>query len=283
MTLTVSVTDERGQFVDGLPRNAFTVTENKKPLEIVSFNNDDVPISIGVLFDASGSIRELGKERIAAVKEALATFARESHPANEYFLMSFNNSAQLLMDWTTGERGFTEALAKLPSTDKDFKDSTAFNDACLLALEKLASHPAQKRVLLVISDGLDNSSRHSFKELRETLKHSDVNLYAIAFAVDNLNSVNVSLSLYESQAILEELTWRTGGMPFFPPKIVAMNSAFETIERELRHQYSVGIQPAALPDKAGKWHTLKVTVAPLRVNDRDVKLRARAREGYYAP
>lgn len=280
MMLTVTVKDERGLYVDGLPRSALTITENRNPLEIISFSADDLPMSIGVLFDTSASMSGLRKEGIAVVKEALANFAAQGHPSNEYLLLSFNNETQLLMDWTTGAKGFTEALSKLPTRDKAIKGTTAFNDACLLALEKLAPRTTQKHVLLVISDGQDNNSKHSFKELRETLSRSDALFYAVSFPV--WNSEFGALS-WDGQEVLSNLASRTGGRAIIPARVEDMPSGFEEIGVELRHQYSVGIKPSALPDKAGKWHPLKVKAAPLRVKEKDVKLHARTREGYYAP
>jgi VWFA-related protein len=280
MTLIIAVTDDKGRYVGGLPRSAFTITEDRNQLEITSFRSDDGALSIAVLFDTSASMGGLRKEGMAVVKNALADMASQSHPANEYLLMSFSKETQVLMDWTTGAKGFTDALSKLPVSGKASKGTTAFNDACLLALEKLAPRSTQRHVLLVISDGLDTDSRHSFKELRETLKRAETLFYAVAFP--SMSSETGALRL-EGQAVLNDLASRTGGKAIFPVDMADMYIGFEQVGLELRHQYSVGIKPGIAPGEAGKWHALKVKVAPLRVNGKDVKLFARTREGYYAP
>jgi Ca-activated chloride channel homolog len=276
--LTVTVTDGKGQYFDGLSRNAFSIMADRLPQEIKFFSNDDMPSSIGVLFDDSGSMDRLGKERLAAIKDSLTTFFQQGHNANQYFMMSFSNSPQLLTDWTSDAKALNSGVAKLPPSGKMLTGKTVFYDASLVGLEKLAGGAHNKHALIVISDGLDTNSKHSFKELREQLKRSNMLLYTVTIT----NRNNGSDPLPESHEILNELTEVTGGMALYPWTVAEIRIAFEIIALELRHQYSVGFKPTA-PDAADKWHSVKVKVAPFNAGKKEVKLSARSRDGYYAP
>ncbi len=267
ITFTVTVTDTYGRYVSGLNKSAFTVLDEKKPQEITFFSDDDAPVSVGVLFDVSGS---MGGDKVKRARDALSKFIQTSHNSDEYFLIAFNSRAQLLLDKT---RDGNAVLDKL--TFVQTRNNTALYDACYLGVEKVqrGSHP--KRALLLISDGQDNNSRYTFNELRRLLKESDVVLYGIGI----LSGGDAGSSLgMEGQGVLDELASVSGGKAFFPRSSAEMDDIFEQIALELRHQYSIGYKPTDFTND-GRWHRIKVKVTPPRGLPH---LFVRSKEGYYA-
>jgi Ca-activated chloride channel family protein len=267
ITLTVTVTDTYGRYVSGLSKGAFSVLDNKEPVEITYFSDDDSPVSVGVIFDVSGS---MSGDKVKRARDALSKFIQTSHDSDEYFLIAFNSRAQLLLDKT---RDGTSVLNKL--TFVETKSQTALYDACYLGVEKVQRGAHNKRALLLISDGQDNNSRYTFKELQKLLKESDVTLYAIGILSGN--DAGSSLGM-EGQGILDELAGVSGGKAFFPRSAAEMDDIFEQIALELRHQYSIGYKPDTFVND-GKWHRVKVKVTPPRGLPR---LFVRSKEGYYA-
>jgi Ca-activated chloride channel family protein len=267
ITFTVTVTDTYGRYVSGLGKSAFTVLDEKKPQEITFFSDDDAPVSVGVLFDVSGS---MSGDKIKRSRDALSKFIQTSHNSDEYFLIAFNSRAQLLLDKT---RDGNAVLDKL--TFVQTRNNTALYDACYLGVEKVQRGTHPKRALLLISDGQDNNSRYTFNELRRLLKESDVTLYGIGI----LSGSDAGSSMgMEGQGILDELASVSGGKAFFPRSNAEMDDIFEQIALELRHQYSIGYKPANFAND-GRWHKIKVRVNPPRGLPR---LFVRSKEGYYA-
>jgi Ca-activated chloride channel homolog len=267
ITLTVTVTDTYGRYVSGLSKSAFTIFDNKEQQEISHFSDDDSPVSVGVIFDVSGS---MSGDKVKRARDALSKFIQTSHDSDEYFLIAFNSRAQLLLDKT---RDGNSVLNKL--TFVETKSQTALYDACYLGIEKVQRGAHTKRALLLISDGQDNDSRYTFNELRKLLKESDVTLYAVGI----LSGSDAGSSLgMEGQGILDELAGVSGGKAFFPRSSAEMDDIFEQIALELRHQYSIGYKPETFIND-GKWHRVKVKVTPPRGLPR---LFVRAKEGYYA-
>jgi Ca-activated chloride channel family protein len=267
ITFTVTVTDTYGRYVSGLGKNAFTVLDEKKPQEITFFSDDDAPVSVGVIFDVSGS---MSGDKIKRARDALSKFIQTSHNSDEYFLIAFNSRAQLLLDRT---RDGNAVLDKL--TFVQTRNNTALYDACYLGVEKVQRGAHPKRALLLISDGQDNNSRYTFNELRRLLKESDVVLYGIGILSGNDAGSQMGM---EGQGILDELASVSGGKSFFPRSNAEMDDIFEQIALELRHQYSIGYKPANFTND-GRWHKIKVKVTPPRGLPR---LFVRSKEGYYA-
>ena len=267
ITLTVTVTDTYGRYVSGLSKNAFAVFDNKQQQEITHFSDDDSPVSVGVIFDVSGS---MSGDKVRRARDALSKFIQTSHDSDEYFLIAFNTRAQLLLDRT---RDGDAILNKL--TFVETKSQTALYDACYLGVEKVQRGQHPKRALLLISDGQDNNSRYTFNELRKLLKESDVTLYGVGI----LSGSDAGSSLgMEGQGILDELAGVSGGKAFFPRSAAEMDDIFEQIALELRHQYSIGYKPESFVND-GKWHRVKVKVTPPRGLPR---LFTRYKEGYFA-
>ena len=267
ITLTVTVTDTYGRYISGLDQKAFKIFEDKEEQEIEFFSDDDAPVSVGVIFDVSGS---MNGEKIRKAREALSRFIQTSHDSDEYFLIAFNSRAQLLLDKT---RDGDAVLNKL--TFVETRSNTALYDACYLGVEKVTRGTHPKRALLLISDGQDNNSRYTFSEVRRLLKESDVVLYSVGILGGNDPAASLGM---EGQAILDELSAVSGGKAFFPNTAAEMDELFERIALELRHQYAIGYRPKNFKND-GKWHKLKVKVTPPRGLPR---LFIRSREGYYA-
>jgi Ca-activated chloride channel family protein len=267
ITLTVTVTDTYGRYVSGLDKKAFKIFEDKEEQEIEYFSDDDAPVSVGVIFDVSGS---MSGDKIRKAREALSRFIQTSHDSDEYFLIAFNSRAQLLIDKT---RDGDAVLNKL--TFVETRSNTALYDACYLGVEKVTRGTHPKRALLLISDGQDNNSRYTFSEVRRLLKESDVVLYSIGILGGNDAGSTLGM---EGQSYLDELSSVSGGKAFFPNTAAEMDELFERIALELRHQYSIGYRPKNFKND-GKWHKLKVKVTPPRGLPR---LFVRSREGYYA-
>ena len=267
ITFTVTVTDTYGRFVSGLGKSAFTVLDEKKPQEITFFSDDDAPVSVGVIFDVSGS---MSGDKVNRAREALSKFIQTSHNMDEYFLIAFNSRAQLLLDKT---RDGNAVLDKL--TFVQTRSNTALYDACYLGVEKVQRGAHPKRALLLISDGQDNNSRYTYNELRRLLKESDVTLYGIGILGGNDAGSGLGM---QGQGILDELASVSGGKAFFPRSNAEMDDIFEQIALELRHQYSIGYKPQNFAND-GRWHKIKVKVTPPRGLPR---LFVRSKEGYYA-
>jgi Ca-activated chloride channel family protein len=267
VSLNVSVFDQYGRAVTGLTKNAFTVYDNDEKQVIASFSDTDAPVSVGVIFDVSGS---MSGDKIKRARDALKKFIETSHDDDEYFLIGFNSRAQLLLDKT---RDGDAVLNKLTFVQP--KSTTALYDACYLGVEKVTRGTHPKRALLLISDGQDNNSRYTFKELTRLLKESDVTIYAIGI----LGGGDYGSALgMQGQSFLDEMASITGGKTFFPNSGEEMDDAFYRIATELRYQYSIGFYPSNFTNN-GKYHKIKVKVTPPRGMPR---LNVRTKDGYYA-
>ncbi len=273
VVLNVIVLDKKGAHVDGLPKNYFSVLDGKTPQEITFFKGqEDAPASVGIILDASGSMQGSKGERIGA---AVGRFIRESHRENDYFLIGFNERPQLLADWT---RDSQEILSRITTVKP--QGGTAFYDACYLGVEKVMRGRHPRRVLLLISDGVDTFSDYSFKELTKLLQESDVTLYAVGLYV--VSDPGSSLGI-EGQSVLNEFAEITGGSAYFPYTFKEFDIHFGRLAYELRHQYQLGFRPAD-EGRDGKWHKIKVRVTlPPGAGPPGLKIAdVRTRAGYYA-
>ena len=266
VTVTVTVTDMYGRFVTGLGKNAFSVFEEKAAQDILFFSDEDAPVSLGVVFDVSGS---MSGDKIMKAREALSRFIDTSHKNDEYFLIGFNHRAQLLLNRTRDSDALLDKLTFVQT-----KGQTALYDATYLGVERVTRGSHKKRAILLISDGQDNSSRYTYTEVKRMLKESDVIIYAVGI-IGGGGSGELDMS---GRAILEELAGVSGGKAFFPSTSAEMNDTFERIALELRTQYSISYRPSNFTND-GKWRKIKVKVQPPRGFPR---LFVRGREGYFA-
>lgn len=265
VTLNVTVTDQYGRYVTGLSKQHFELYDDKVPQKIEFFSSDDAPVSMGIIFDVSGSM----KGRIDRSHAALKRFFDVGHDRDEYFLVSFNTGARLVQDFTGDPGKIANSLLVMEP-----KGQTALYDAAYIGVEKVRRGRHSRKAILLISDGQDNNSRYSFKELKQLVKESDVQIYAIG--ITNVFSGR-ELDI-DGQVILEEITRLTGGRAFFPNNDAELSEVISRIGLELRHQYSIGYEPTGVAAD-GKWHKLKVKLnAPKGMPS----LTVRTREGYYA-
>ena len=269
--LHVTVTDEKGNLVEGLKQEAFTVFDGDEELKIASFSAADVPASIGVVLDASGSMG-VG-DMPAKVRNALLHFFSKCHEADEFFMGAFNQGQQLLLDKSSDPSAILSALDRYGAAE--LKGQTAFYDALYLALNRAGGGKHQRRAVLVISDGQDNASNYTYLEVKRAVLESDVAVYAVGLGGDH-TELDIS-----GRAILEELTKLSGGLALYPHNEKGMNEAAVYLAAALRAQYAIGV---VAPPKAKKrgWHEIKVKVARgLDAQGKSVKLVARARKGFY--
>lgn len=264
VTLTVTVTDPSGRFVTGLEQDHFEIFDNKVLQKIEFFSDDDAPVSVGIIFDLSGSMRG----RIHRAQEALRKFLDACHEEDEFFLVGFNSVAKLLSDFTPDGEKLANML-----TLSETKGQTALYDACYIGVEKVREGRHNRRALIIISDGQDNNSRYSYREVRQLVKETDVQIYAIGIT----NVFYGSTIDMQGQVILEELARLTGGRAFFPNNDLEMQEVIARIGVELRHQYSIGYTPT-VTDAKDQWHKIKVKLNPPKGLP---SLNVRSKEGYF--
>ena len=274
-TLTVTVTDKKGGYVMGLGREAFTVLDGGRPSEIVSFESGDMPATVGVLLDASGSMTAGRESKLRRARNALLRFFRNCHAADEFFLIAFNQEPQLLLGMSNDPTAVLDALDRYGAARG--RGMTALFDALYLALDQAARGKHPKRAVVIVTDGHDNASRYTFKEVERMLKESDVIIYAIGIVGPDDDSALT----YSWRAMLEELTEPSGGRAFFPSTERELNSSMELLAQELRNQYVIGFVPAAAAAKKDGWHEVRVRLGEVRASGKKLKAVARARAGFY--
>jgi len=265
--VNVTVTDPYGRLVTGLEQSNFRVFEDGAEQEIVRFSSEDVPISIGVIFDMSGSMADkIEKSRLAAVQ-----FFRTANPQDEFLLINFNDRAQLMTSFT----GSIEDLqSRLMFTAA--RGQTALLDGIYLGLSEMKGAHNAKKALLIISDGGDNHSRYSESDIRKYAREADVQVYAIGiFDADGGKTSEEN----GGPALLGNLTEMTGGRTFAVSSMNDMPDIASKISMELRNQYVVGYRPS---DRAhdGRWRKIKIKLRPPKGLP---PLTVYARTGYYAP
>jgi Ca-activated chloride channel family protein len=275
VVLSITVINKTGNLVSALQRDNFRVFIDKQPAEIVEFREVNVPISIGIVFDASGSAGYSPSMGLVtqSSQKALSSFRESSNSANEYFLMAFNISPQLLLNWTSDTNAIINSLSSIEP-----KQNTAFYDACYVALDKVRHGRYSKRVLLLITDGQDNVSKYSLSQVRDELKASGVIVYSLNFS--NGDAAAGSALGQKGQQILTQFSSISGGRDFYKRygRLTTADaiSAFNIIAQELRQQYTIAVRHK-IPAGDNKWHKIKIKVE----DPREKHLSARTREGFY--
>jgi Ca-activated chloride channel family protein len=260
--VTATVTDREGRFVTGLEKENFKIAEDKVPQEILDFSSEDIPVSVGIVVDVSGRM----KDKLKTAVQAAITFLKGGSPDDEYFLVEFS-------DKPTGSE-FTNDIAKLQQRFmfSKAKGRTALYDAVYMGLSKLEDSNNAKRALLLITDGEDNRSRYTFSNVKQYIKEKDVQMYSIGISSGPGDS-----SAEQGKALLRDLSAISGGESFFPPSIYHLEDTTRSIAKELKYQYVLGYR-SSNTEKDGKYRKIKVS-AEYPNN----KLTVRAKQGYYAP
>ena len=283
LILNLTVTTKKGTITRGLTLENFSITVDKQPLKILSLSDHEAPASIGILIDTSGSQYTGGLGAAAEIKQqfkqGLERFFKLNNPGNEYFALTFHTKTELLHDWTSD---YQSILAKVDSLT--FGKQTSLYDALRFSIEKMETSRNSKHVLVLISDGADNQSKASFKEVRDMLKASDVILYCVGLVnVAAIDGVGISSAPYiEAEGIMSELTSLSGGRVLFMNNsqgAKAFNEVFELIALELRSQYQIAVAPE-VSSGSTKWRKLKVIASRATTGQKE-ELIARTRQGYY--
>ncbi|MBS1808628.1 MAG: VWA domain-containing protein [Acidobacteria bacterium] len=264
VNFTVSVTDQQQHAVPGLERTQFEVFEDKSRQQIAYFKVEDAPLSVGIIFDHSGSMKGKLKQSHAA----LQAFIDTCHKDDDFFLVGFNHQVDLLADFTDGDA----LVSRLGCAEA--RGNTALYDAVYLGIEKVKLGRHRKRVLLIISDGEDNKSHYAYGELRKLLKEAEVQVYCLGIGVAFSDGDFPAWS----RIILEEIARLTGGRAFFPNSAAELEEIAARISLELRQQYSLGYI-SSNEQRDGRWRRLRVRVTPPPGMS---KLTVRAKAGYYA-
>jgi Ca-activated chloride channel family protein len=262
----VTITDPMNRLVTGLEKENFILLDNGEKQAIEHFSSEDAPISLGVIFDMSGSMAN----KIAKAREAVVEFFKTSNPEDEYFLIGFNDKPTLICDFTNSVE---QAQAQLAYTIA--KGRTALLDAIYLGIAKMRLAKHQKKALLIISDGGDNRSRYTENEIRSMVKEADVQIYAIGLFDQNPRSDEERFG----PQLLAEVTDVTGGRTFTVDNPSQMTVVATKIGVELRNQYVLGYRPSK-PMHDGKWRKVKVKLA---IPKGLPQLSVYAKTGYYAP
>ena len=262
----VSVTDPAQRLATGLARENFQVFEGKKPQEIRYFSSDDTPVSVGIIVDTSGSM----SDKLNRVTEAVNQFCETENLQDEFFMITFSDEPHLAVDFTSAPEDLERELIFTQP-----KGRTALLDAIYMGLHKLKSAKYGKKALLIISDGGDNHSRYSEKEVKAAAKESDVMVYAVGTFDRYVRTQEEMLG----PELLSELAEPTGGRAFTLENAIELPAVARRIGAELRTQYVLGYRPQD-PPHDGKWHRIKVK---LRLPGKFSFLQARSRTGYYAP
>jgi Ca-activated chloride channel homolog len=257
-----AVSDPLGRYVTGLEKEHFKLFEDKVEQSIIYFGQQSAPISVGIIFDVSASMKD--NNNIRKAKSAITRFLQAENPDDECLLITFNHRAKLAQE-------FTERNATVLNTAAFQKPGgkTAIYDAVYMALDQIKRGKNEKKALILITDGEDNSSRYSPVEVREFAKESDVQVYGIG-ELGKLGYGNTEL---------QNIVNITGGRAFFPENFNDLDYFIDLIHAELRNQYLLGYSPSNQTHD-GKWR--KITVK-LEAPQGLPKLAIYAKEGYYAP
>jgi len=262
----VTITDPMNRLVTGLEKENFVLLDNGEKQAIQHFSSEDAPISLGVIFDMSGSM----SNKIEKARDAVVEFFKTANPEDEFFLVAFNDKPTLLCDFTTSVEQVQGQLVYAAP-----KGRTALLDAIYLGMAKMREGKHQKKALLIISDGGDNRSRYTENEIKSMVKEADVQIYAIGLFDSSPRSDEERFG----PQLLAEVTDVTGGRTFTVDNPNELADVATKIGVELRNQYILGYRPTRASHD-GKWRKLKVK---LNTPKGLPQLSVYAKTGYYAP
>ena len=264
--VSVTITDPLNRLVTGLDRENFNVFEGKDQQEIKTFSSEDAPVSIGVIFDMSGSMTS----KIDRAREAVVEFFKTANPQDEFFMITFADKPEEIADFTSSVDDIQgRLLYTIP------RGRTALLDAIYLGVTKMRQAKYPKKALLIISDGGDNHSRYTEGEIRSMVKEADVLIYAIGIYDHYFPTEEARLG----PTLLGDVTELTGGRAFTIDNPNDLADVSTKIGIELRNQYVIGYRPKN-PGHDGKWRKIKVKLLPPKGLP---PLKVYAKTGYYAP
>jgi Ca-activated chloride channel homolog len=259
----VAVTDTLNRYVTGLEKDDFEIFEDNIRQTIVHFSQQSAPVSIGILFDVSESMGFRRNIDISRRWFRQLVRSRNYNPEDEYFLITFNRTIKLVLDFDDDRTGSPDSITTLKAGGW-----TALYDAVYMGINKVKEGKNEKKALILFTDGEDNSSRYHWSEIRDLCKESDVQVYAIGVLGPG-NYGNV----------LKDFAKYSGGRVFFPDQQVNVDSFMNIIHTELRNQYLLGYVPIN-KNRDGKWRKINVK---LNAPPGFPKMSVRTKSGYYAP
>jgi len=270
--LPISVLDKEGRPVDGLKQENFQVFEDKVQQTIKTFKHEDIPLSLGLVIDNSGSMRNK-RER---VNSSALSFVRESNPEDQTFIINFDDSAYLEQDFTGSIGDLIDALDNI-----DARGETALYDAIYLAADHAKAGKWDKKTLLVITDGEDNVSKYGINKVIEALRQSKVTLYTIGLLEedDTRGGLFKKAPSKKAKDDLIKFADVTGGQAFFPKNLDEVEDIVQRIAHDIRNHYTISYTPTNTK-LDGSWRTISVKVNPPKTVS---KITSHWKEGYYAP
>jgi Ca-activated chloride channel family protein len=257
--VNTTVSDLKGRLVAGLKQQNFRIWEDDVEQKVEYFSLEDMPLSVGLVFDTTGSMAD----KLSDARDAARAFLKTNNPRDEYFLIEFSDQPKLVQNFTTD----IERLQKQVFSTSAFGLTPLF-DAVHLGLETITGGKNTKKALLVITDGEDNHSRNTFADVREFTRHQEAQIYAIGL-----------VSSLIGQNTIKDLVETTGGRAFFPRSPNQMEDICTRIAIELKNQYLLGYRSTNEANN-GEWRQIRVEVNPPKGLP---PLSVRARTGYYAP
>jgi Ca-activated chloride channel homolog len=262
----LTVTDPMDRLVTGLEKENFFLYENNHLETIKSFSTEDAPVSIGVIFDLSGSM----SNKVIRARDSILQFMKTSNPQDEFFVVGFNDRPELIEDFTSSVDQIEARLAIVKAEHR-----TALLDAIYFGLNKMKQAKYERKALLVVSDGGDNRSRYTEGEVRSVVRESGVQIYSIGI----FDPYAATTEERMGPLLLNDISNETGGRLFRVDDVSEMGDIATKISAELRNEYLIGYKPD--DDKHdGKWRKLKVRLVPPAGLP---QLTVHARTGYYAP
>jgi Ca-activated chloride channel homolog len=262
----VTITDPLNRLVTGLEKENFQLFEGNTPQEIRTFSSEDAPVSLGVIFDSSGSM----SSKMDRAKDAVIEFFKTANPQDEFFMITFSDEPEEVTDFTSSVDEIQNKLVfAVP------RRRTALLDAIYMGVSKMRQAKYPKKALLIISDGGDNHSRYTENEIRSVVKEADVMIYAIGIYDRYASAQEERLG----PQLLSDITELSGGRAFTIDNPNDLGDVATKIGVELRNQYVLGYHPAKVV-RDGKWRKIKVKLLPPKGLP---PLRVYARTGYYAP
>lgn len=263
--IPVHVTNSLGATVTGLSKDDFLLLEDDVPRDITHFSMDDAPASVGLVYDTSGSMHD----KIGQAAAAAEAFFHTANPEDEFFLVEFGDWPKLASSFTPHGQDILSRILRMKPYGR-----TALLDAVHMSIKQMKKAAKPRKALLVLSDGGDNQSRHSLREVEQTLVESDVQLYAMGI-YSHVPGRKLSAEERNGPRLLADISERTGGRLYTVTKADELPAISARISKELRTQYVLGFTPAALA-RDGKYHRIKVKV-------KNPELHVYARAGYFAP
>jgi len=261
--LHATVVDDKQHIVTNLDRSAFTVFEDGKPQNIISFHHIDIPVAMGIVIDNSGSMREKRNK----VNQAALNLVRSSNPKDEVFIVNFNDEQYLDQDFTNDLLKMKEALEKITASG-----GTALYDAVVASADHLKQNARlEKKVIFLVTDGEDNASSETLEQaIKQLQQENGPSVYAIGILGDEEHPKRAKKAL---QVIAD----RTGGIAFFPKTLDEVDAISRTIASDIRNQYAIGYKPTN-PKGAGGFRQIRVEAKAKGHG----KMVVRTKSGYYA-